>query len=89
MVFASICEHANSVCIFASTSSCQIFLASSELFRKIQMASSEHFEYFVNFLLAGISILLIGYFVLRRNKRCKPRAVQPVPPSYSQLCPAQ
>ena len=35
------------------------FLASSEHFRKIQMASSEHFEYFVNFPLAEISLLLI------------------------------
>ena len=48
MVFASICEHA---------SSCQIFLASSEHFGKIQMASSDHFEYLVNFPLAGISLL--------------------------------
>ena len=54
MVFASICEHASSVFIFAS----KFFLASSELFRKIQMASSEHFEYLVNFPLAGISLLL-------------------------------
>ena len=63
MVFASICEHASSVFIFASTSSCQIFLASSE---HLGMASSEHFEYFVNFPLAGISLLLMGYFVLRQ-----------------------
>ena len=28
------------------------------------MASSENFEYFVNFPLAGISLLLIGYIVL-------------------------
>ena len=33
MVFASIFEHASSVFIFASTSSCQIFLASSEHFK--------------------------------------------------------
>ena len=60
MVFASICEHASSVFIFASTSSCQIVLASSlsEHFRKIQMAINEHFEYLVNFPLAGISLLL-------------------------------
>ena len=58
MVFARICEHASSVFIFASTSSCQIVLASSEHFRKIQMASSEDFEYLVNFPLAGISLLL-------------------------------
>ena len=72
MVFASICEHATTVFIFASTSCCQIFLASSEHFRKyrwraapehfrkIEIASSEHFEYFVNFPRAGISLLLIG-----------------------------
>ena len=46
MVFASICEHASIMLIFASTSSCQIFLVSSEHFRKIQIASSEHVEYF-------------------------------------------
>ena len=33
---------------------------------KTQMASSGHFEYFVNFPLAGISLLLIEYVVLRR-----------------------
>ena len=60
------CEHANSVFIFASTSICQILLASSEHFRKIQMASSERLEYFVNFPLAGISLLLMGYVVLRQ-----------------------
>ena len=64
--FASICEHASSVFIFASTSSCQIFLASREHFRKIQMASGEFFEYFVNFPLAEISLLLIGHVVLRQ-----------------------
>ena len=68
MVFASICEHASSMFIFASTSSCRIFLASSEHFGKYRWraASSEHFEYFVNFPLAGISLLLIGYVVLRQ-----------------------
>ena len=67
MVFASICEHASSMLIFANTSSCQnyFFPARSEHFRKIQMASSEDFEYFVNFPLSGISVLLIGYVVLR------------------------
>ena len=47
-----LCEHLRACeqCVyFASTSSCHIFLA-----------SSEHFEYFVNFPLAGISLLLIG-----------------------------
>ena len=58
---------ASGVFILASTISCQIFSASSEHFRKIQMASSEsseHFWYFVNFPLAGISLLLIGDVVL-------------------------
>ena len=40
MVFASTCEHASSAFIFASTSSDQICLASSEHFKKIQMAQS-------------------------------------------------
>ena len=55
--------------ILASTISCQIFSASSEHFRKIQMASSEsseHFLYFVNCPVAGISLLLIGDVVLRK-----------------------
>jgi len=47
MVFASTCEHASSAFIFASTSSDQICLASSENFKKIQMASSEHFVTFL------------------------------------------
>lgn len=34
--------------------------------KKNQMPSSEHFECFVNFPLAGISLLLIGYVVLRQ-----------------------
>ena len=39
----------------------------ASVFRKIQMVSSEHFEYFVNFPLAGISLLFkIGYVVLRQ-----------------------
>ena len=91
MVFASICEHASSMLIFASTSSCQIFLA-----------SSENSEYFVNFPLAGISLLLIRYVALRQviannlahtskqnsqNSRCKTGAVQPVAAFCSQLCP--
>ena len=67
MVFASICEHASSVFIFASKRSFQNFLANSEHsgkiqvasnehFRKIQMTRSEDFKYFVNFPLAGISL---------------------------------
>ena len=67
MVCVSICEHASSVFIFASMRTvCLFLLASSEHFRKIQMASSERLEYFVNFPLAGISLLLIGYVVLRQ-----------------------
>ena len=72
MVFASI------VFIFASTSTCQIFLTSSKHFKKThgeqwdvekytEMMSSEHFEYLVNFPLAGISLLLTGYVVLRQE----------------------
>ena len=39
----------------------------ASVFRKKQMASSEHFEYFVNFPLAGISLLFnIGYVVLQQ-----------------------
>ena len=79
MVFASICEHASIVFIFAGTSSCQIFLASSEHFKKYrwravsslekytEIVSSKHFEYLVNFPLAGISLLLTGYVVLRKK----------------------
>ena len=44
----------------------KIQMASTELFRKIQMANSEHFQCFVNFPLAGITLLLIGYVVLRQ-----------------------
>ena len=35
-------------------------MASSEHFRIIQLTSSEHFEYFVNFPLVGISLLIIN-----------------------------
>ena len=48
MVVLSICEHASSVFTFASMSSDQIFLASS--------------EHVVNFPLAGISLLLERIF---------------------------
>ena len=65
MVFASICEHVSSVFIFASTSSCQIFLASLKKIKMGSSESSEHIEHFVNFPLAGISISLIGNVVLR------------------------
>jgi len=44
MVFASICEHASSAFIFASLSSGQIRLASSEHFIKYLMTSNEQFE---------------------------------------------
>ena len=65
MVLASM----RAVCLFLRARAIVKFFlraASSEHFRKIQMASSEHFEYFVNFPEAGISLLLIGYVVLRR-----------------------
>ena len=55
MVFASICEHASTALIFASTSDDQFSHASSEHFKKLQMASTEHF---VNFVPAGIFKLL-------------------------------
>ena len=42
MVSTSICEHASTAFYFASTSSGQIRLASSEHSRKMQLASSEH-----------------------------------------------
>ena len=65
---------------------------------EIQMVSSEHFEYFVNFPIAGISLLLIGHVILclkliiwltppKQNNSWKARAVQLVLTSYSQLCP--
>jgi len=41
MVFASTCEHASSAFIFASTSSDQKCLASSEHFKKIQIRDGE------------------------------------------------
>ena len=53
MVFASIREHASSAFIFASTSSDQFSHASSEQFRNLLMASSEHFG---NFPPADISL---------------------------------
>ena len=42
MVFMSICEHASTALIFASTSNDQISHASSEHLKKLQMASTEH-----------------------------------------------
>ena len=42
-------------------------MASSEHFRKIQMASTEHHEYFVNFPLARIFLLIIENVVLRQE----------------------
>ena len=55
--------------IFASTSSCQIFLASSKHFRKIQMASSKHFEYEYpsKFSVSWNLSFIIGYVVLLSN----------------------
>ena len=53
-------------------------MASSEHFRKIEIASNEHFEYFVNFPRAGISLLLIGLtksraieYMLTRVRACE------------------
>ena len=80
MAFASICEHASSVFIFVRTSSWQIFLASSEHFRNYRWRAASTLEkyrwraastsstssYFVNFPLAGISLLLIGNIALRQ-----------------------
>ena len=71
---------ASSVFIFASTSSWQIFLASSEHFRNYRWRAASTLEkyrwraastsstssYFVNFPLAGISLLLIGNIALRQ-----------------------
>ena len=49
------------VCLFLRARAVvKFFYASSEHFKKIQMASSEHFDYFVNYPLARISLLLIG-----------------------------
>ena len=80
------CEHATTVFIFASTSCCQIFLASSEHYKNTdgeqralwKNRDSEHFEYFVNFPRAGISLLLIGLtksraieYMLTRVRACE------------------
>ena len=62
MVFVSICKHASSVFAFASMSSDQIFLASS--------------ENFVNFSLAGISLLLERNSILRQVLWLTPNAKQ-------------
>ena len=63
MVFASM----RAVCLFLQARAVvNFFFAREHSRKKIQMASSEHFEYFVNFPLAGISLLLIGYVVLRQ-----------------------
>ena len=53
MVFASICEHASSAFIFASTSSDQFSHASSEHFKNYKWRAVKHF---VNFPPAGISL---------------------------------
>ena len=44
MVFVSICEHASIVLIVASTSSCQIFLASTEHFKKYRWRSASSLQ---------------------------------------------
>ena len=61
MVFASICKPASAVLFFASTTNCQICLVSSEHFRRIQLANSEHF---VNFPPGAILFLLISQSTL-------------------------
>ena len=76
MVFASICEQCVHFCKHKQLSnfSCEqralkkIQMTSSKRFGEIQMANSEQFEYFVNFPTAGITLLLIGYIVLRQVK---------------------
>ena len=61
LVFASM----GAVCLFLRARAVEKFFLRA--LYKIQMASSEHFEYFVNFPLAGISLLFkIGYIVLRQ-----------------------
>ena len=77
MVFANICEHcaflrARAVVKFflraASTLKNTLrWRAASSLEKYTEMVSSEHFEYLVNFPLAGISLLLKGYVVLRQE----------------------
>ena len=69
MVFASICEHLRACqqyVYFCEHEQLSNFSCEQRALWKIQVASSEHFEYFVNFPLAGISLLLIGYVVLRQ-----------------------
>jgi len=61
MVFASICEHASSGFIFASTSSHQICLASSEHFRTLGR------EHFVKFPPAAITPLLKGSLLRKES----------------------
>ena len=63
MAFASM----RAVCLLLRTRTVVKFLSCEHrALKKIQMASSEHFEYFVNFPLGGISLLLIGNVVLRQ-----------------------
>ena len=54
------------VCLFLRAPAVVKFFLRAASTLEIQVASSEHFEYFVNFPLAGISLLLIGYVVLRQ-----------------------
>ena len=56
------------VCLFLRARAVVKFFlrAASTLEKYTEMASSENFEYFVNFPLAGISLVLIGYVVLRQ-----------------------
>ena len=55
------------VVYFCEYKQLSIFSCEQRALKKIQMASSEHYDYFVSFeSLAGISLLLIGYVVLRQ-----------------------
>ena len=105
MVFASICMRACKQCLFLRARAFDKFFlraaSSFEITDGEHRALSSTSSYFVNFPLAGISLLLIGNVVLRQvivhnraetskseQYRCKPRAAQPIPEARSQLCTA-
>ena len=54
------------VCLFLRARAVVKFFLRAASTLEIQVASSKHFEYFVNFPRAGIFLLLIGYVVLRQ-----------------------
>ena len=70
MVFASTCEHASSAFIFASTSSDQICLASSEHLNKYRWRT------------ARFLFIEKKHFVLSNQADI----IQPIPAAYSQFC---